>query len=184
MTGISSANLPFQHETNCHLNSRSSVCADHQRIVTAFCQPVQMPDDFDLPDFDHLLATSAEEEWSSGEVLWHLLDTLTAEIHAQLDEAQLLVSDIENFLKTSAEAIKDHAIFRNELSTLRRLFNDVSETVPSLIAVCEAIGSDQLDLRAAAKDTELSRASLKSTSWTFSCVFGLHVRGADTGWKR
>ena len=131
------------------------VIADHERVITVLHQPTDMPDSFGLPNFGHLVARSVDEEWSSGQILWHILDALVTDVHEQLDEAQRDISSIEELLMRSDSAIDDHANFRNRLSTLRRLFNDVGVTVPPLIEICEQISDDQLDLRSPSHDGEL-----------------------------
>jgi Mg2+ and Co2+ transporter CorA len=131
------------------------IIADHKRVITILRQPTDMPDDFALPDLTPLVDRSIDESWGSGEILWHILDALTAEIHQQLNEAQRDISSIEELLMNADSGIDDHGDFRNRLSTLRRLFNDAGETVPPLIEICEQISDDQLDLRAPSDDREL-----------------------------
>jgi Mg2+ and Co2+ transporter CorA len=131
------------------------VIADHKQVVTVLHQPTDMPDSFGLPNFEHLLARSVDEDWSTGQILWHILDALVTDVHEQLDEAQRDISSIEGLLTSSDSAIDDHASFRNRLSALRRLFNDVGETVPPLLEICEQISNDRLDLRSPSHDGEL-----------------------------
>ena len=131
------------------------IIADHERVITILRQPTDMPDDFALPDLTSLVDRSIDESWGSGEILWHILDALTTEVHQQLDEAQRDISSIEELLMNADSGIDDHGDFRNRLSTLRRLFNDAGETVPPLIEICEQISDDQLDLRAPSDDREL-----------------------------
>jgi len=131
------------------------IIADHERVVTVLRQPTDMPNNFALPDLTPLVNRSIDEAWSSGETLWHILDSLTTEIHQQLDEAQRDISSIEELLMNADSGIGDHGSFRNRLSTLRRLFNDAGETVPPLIEICEQISDDHLDLRAPTNDFEL-----------------------------
>jgi Mg2+ and Co2+ transporter CorA len=131
------------------------VIADHERVVTVLHEPTDMPDNFGLPEFEHLVARSADEGWGSGQILWHVLEALTTDVHEQLDEAQRDISSIEDLLTSSESAIDDHTSFRNRLSTLRRLFNDVGETIPPVVEICEQISDDQLDLRSPSHDGEL-----------------------------
>ena len=131
------------------------VIADHRRVVTVFHEPTDMPGNFGLPNFELLIARSVDEAWSSGQILWHIFDALAADVHQQLDEAQRDISAIEELLTDADSQIKDHGSFRNRLSALRRLFNDVGETIPPLIEICEQIGDDQLDLRSPSSDLEL-----------------------------
>ena len=131
------------------------VIADHKQVVTVLHQPTDMPDSFGLPNFEHLLARSVDEDWSTGQILWHILDALVTDVHEQLNEAQRDISSIEGLLTSSDSAIDDHASFRNRLSALRRLFNDVGETVPPLLEICEQISDDRLDLRSPSHDGEL-----------------------------
>ena len=131
------------------------IIADSERVVTVLRQPTDMPDNFGLPDLQPLIDRSSEEAWSAGEILWHILDALTVDIHQQLNEAQRDITAIEELLTDADSGIGDHGLFRNRLSTLRRLFNDIGETVPPLIDICEQISNDQLDLRSPSSDREL-----------------------------
>ena len=131
------------------------IIADSERVVTVLRQPTDMPDNFGLPDLQPLIDRSSEEAWSTGEILWHILDALTVDIHQQLNEAQRDITAIEELLTDADSGIGDHGLFRNRLSTLRRLFNDIGETAPPLIDICEQISNDQLDLRSPSSDREL-----------------------------
>ena len=120
--------------------------ATHDELVTVFQTPVGMPGSFSLSDFQPLRDQADTNDWGPGRIISRILETVADDIHRQLDDAQVSVDELEQELRVAESRVDDPVEFRNRISQLRRLFNDVEETIPSIIDMCQDIASDSLDL--------------------------------------